>query len=1411
MEQFTPSTRLLFYFISRKHFIFLVVPAVCASAIAGGVAPFMTFVVGQAFDAFATFSTISDPSPTVKNALLHAVGIAALELIGLAVGALALGSITSCLWIWTGETNVMALRKAVYAAVAQKDMTWFDLHLGSGEPVPEGQTNSVGAGGLMAKFSKETDDVRMASSLASGMLVQYLTTCITCLILAFMRSWALTLVILSALPVLVIIQGFSQAFASPLLAQEREQSSIASTIVDRAVAAISTVKAFNASGVEHRRASQVFGHLNDAAKRLNTLWACTSGMSQFVMMAMFVQGFWFGAKLVRDGHASAGDVMTVFWACLIASSNLQMCIPQFIVLAKGKSAMVSLLTVAAPVPSQGVPSSNQLTPSKCFGGFAMYNVTFAYPSRPTVPVLSNVSLFLPANDTTFVVGSSGSGKSTLAHLLLNLYQPQEGMVTLDDTDLRSFHQNWLRSHIACVGQQGAAGVVIFDEKTVFENIAMAVHGHSVTAPTVKEVEEACRAALMHEFVRDLPQGYDTLLGGGTGVGLSGGQKQRLSIARAKLRNPTVLILDEATSALDATSRILVFEAIKRWRKNKTTIVITHDLSQIERKDFVYVLKNGRVVEQGYRSDLELVVPSEKADRGEFRKMMESQLETGGFLPEKHEVMAQKKTVQDLQEEFAQEENEGVENPSTYLKHQSFAFRPLTFGAWMFDVVADLTGPQPVTAKPNDISAPNHPLSYTSDTGDLSDRPRRPSTAYYPSGLTLDLSHPPSSYTAHDRRYSLPPTPTSATFTHVALDDEEEFKKDKTTMERSAVTARQVRGSRAGTRTKWDNSRYEIKSDIGVDKPTSVDIDADVERTPQFWPLMVSVYEALPNKPFLFVGLLICLLNGVMTPIFSFLLSRLLFEVSIGAQDTSTINFFGGLVLAAAAIDGVFLGLKYFIMESCAMSWLTKVRKVALSRILAQDKKWFDKPQHGPARLVQILVKDGDDSRDLIAVVWGQFCVVIAMLGVGLVWAFISSWQLTLAGLAIGPVFAITMSVQSGLVARCESRNKLAREEVAKGYYDTIINIRGIRSMALDNAFKAEFDSSVDESLTTGVRGAFVEGCTYGVANGLIYLAEALLFYVGAILIAKQIYTYLQMIEALNLIVFTVTIGSQLMAFTQKIAKAVQASSDFDKLVKLDTFTEESRGTLRPKIDGTIEFNNVGFTYPERPEAPVLKDINLTISPGECIAIVGASGGGKSTVLSLLQRLYEPTTGSVTIGGIAVSLIDVAHLRNNVSIVSQQPHLFDASIADNIRYGFRSISDIDIRYAAKAANVHDFIMSLPQGYDTHVGENASLLSGGQAQRIQIARSLVRPSRILLLDECTSSLDRENQVAVLDAIRGAKKGRTTIMVTHNLEAMLLCDRILVVQDGQIVEEGSYDALVEQKGVFATLARGGEWVSW
>lgn len=406
--------------------------------------------------------------------------------------------------------------------------------------------------------NRETDDVRAASSLAAGQFIQYLTTTLTALILAFFWSPLLTLVILSAVPFLILIQGFSQAFASPRLAQERTLIAHAASLVSRVVSNIGAVKAANAASYEHTLLTRVAV----AVQSLGAIWGVTSGTSQFVTMAMFVQGFWYGAHLVLQGKIQPGGVMSVFWACLIATSNLQMMVPLMVVLAKGKTAAAELAAVISS--SQQIPAAivakhrkaqplRRITPRSFAGGLTLTKLTFSYPTRPTVPVLRDVDMFLPSRETTFIVGPSGCGKSTIGSILLGYYTPAlgKGEVLLDDQDLRYLDVAWVRRHVAGV-TQGSAGVgaQIF-RGSIHWNIALGAvgSGRRVEDVTHAEVEEACRLAMLEEWVSGLEAGYDTILVGSgensdaeVGVVLSGGMRQRLVLARARIRDPEVLIL-----------------------------------------------------------------------------------------------------------------------------------------------------------------------------------------------------------------------------------------------------------------------------------------------------------------------------------------------------------------------------------------------------------------------------------------------------------------------------------------------------------------------------------------------------------------------------------------------------------------------------------------------------------------------------------------------------------------------------------------------------------------------------------------------------------------------------------------------------------------------------------------------------
>lgn len=434
---------------------------------------------------------------------------------------------------------------------------------------------------------RETDDVRIACGSEMGHAVQHLTVFLACSILALVKCYSLALVTLSAIPLALFIQIVTQVVANPLFAEERRALEDSSTTVERTTNAIPTVKAFNAENVETEKFARGISKATRNYVKQAIVWSINNVVTNLVLQIMFVAGFWFGSKLVASRKVSPADVMTVFWACLLGSSSLQGVVPHLVTISQGKASMASLVGlirtpgirkrvhIQAPesgrsfvadtdetyspspfsplnrsAPAAKVPDktaeddARTIIPAKAYGEFSLRNVTFAYPARPETFALDDVSIFLPAGETTFIVGASGSGKSTIAQLLLRLYQPDAGEIFMDDQPLEYLDLAFTREHIFAVQQ----GCIMFD-MTVHENVAMGLAGLPDRKPedaSRAQVIEACKMAMLDEFIQSLPEGYETRLGT-KGASLSGGQRQRLAIARARLRDPTILVLGEQES------------------------------------------------------------------------------------------------------------------------------------------------------------------------------------------------------------------------------------------------------------------------------------------------------------------------------------------------------------------------------------------------------------------------------------------------------------------------------------------------------------------------------------------------------------------------------------------------------------------------------------------------------------------------------------------------------------------------------------------------------------------------------------------------------------------------------------------------------------------------------------------------
>ncbi|SPO29715.1 related to STE6 - ABC transporter [Ustilago trichophora] len=1500
--QTKPAIRLLFTFLTTRDVLLLLLPAVLCSIAVGMIPTAMSKVVGKAFDEFTLYNPTSQPAhlipPSINHHFLHEILTVVYLLIGLAAGTFIISTVSVSAWICLGERTAARVRSALFANVIAKKLAWYDIGMGLKETKNEDEQDQdedkkddidISPAGLMTKVARECDDVRVAVSRELGDVIQHVTTAIASLVLAMYTSWSLTLVILASIPVVLIMTIVTEIGGAPWLQRERISTAHATSMVERVVEAINTVKAFNAQKKETNRFQAELKNGSKSYRRMLLWWAVRYGSTGGLVFATFVQGFWYGSYLVSKGKITPGQVMTVFMSSLLVSSTLNEIVQALTYIDKGKIGAANLINLmnssddsyrhhnidkskeqrssqmtssislseyhddkaatssavlghatspiseasfaaasmldvleydvrrakAVPMsigdipttPSPGIlspdksahrakplPHGSRITgravqglrriaPIICQGEVHLRGVTFSYPSRPDACVLKDVDLYFPPAEMTYVVGGSGSGKSTVAHLLLRLYEPTTGTIQIDDQTIEYLDPHWCRQHIGAVSQDP----IIFD-MNIHDNVALGLVGKhdakvevdaDTGVPVVprESIESACRLALLHDFVRDLPDGYETMLGA-RGTALSGGQRQRLAIARARLRDPSILILDEATSALDPTTRHLVHEAIKTWRKGKTTIIITHDLSQIQHEDFLYLLESGHVVQQGYRSDLE-------AKDGPFRQMSMQQSQGQDNSQQQGQMRGKAEEVEQVLDQVGRMEQTHDESfsRSRRRKHRSL-------------------------------------LRWEREDGLLSEH------------LSLIISQKLESGPSHLKPLRL----AERQAMHTYYEDAQALKATGSTA--SNRRARNV----AIERKRWDSSAQAFNiPDATSAKAAQTALDEASEiarsRVPSAREVWSILWRTIPSRALLLVGLVLCVTAGALTPIFSYLLAQLLSTMGRPDQSGAVLKW-SLLVLLVALLEGIFGFTRYLLMECLADEWLLRLRGCSYRNVVAQDRTWFDCPNNSAARICQSIVKDADDARNLVGQIIGQLALITSMISLGIIWAMLMGWKLTLAGVAFGPVFLLATFLQSRVISFYEARNKLKREAVSERFHGMVSHIRSIRSMGLETVFDRMYQLAVADAQRHGMRSSIFSGFGHGMSEALTYIAEAIIFYVGAKLMISGEYDFKRMMQVFNLIIFAVTFAAQMLTFLPGLSKSMKALADLNRLLQLSdpkVIRTEANGHLTSDIKGGIEFLDVGFAYDGRASVRVLDGVRFQICPGECVAIVGGSGCGKSTIAALLQRFYEPNSGSILVDGTPISELSTSWLREHISVVGQNPSLFDMSIAENIAYGANSkiyeevpvdgqqrrgeMGEAEmamVEQSARAANAHSFVEALPAGYDTSVGGGAGCkLSGGQAQRLAIARALMRiRAPILILDECTSALDVANQQLIVETLLSPnaevrKRRMTTLVITHNLEMMRKCDRILVLKEGKVVEQGSYDALIATVGgYFASLTRGGEW---
>ncbi|CAO2208334.1 unnamed protein product [Urochloa humidicola] len=622
-----------------------------------------------------------------------------------------------------------------------------------------------------------------------------------------------------------------------------------------------------------------------------------------------------------------------------------------------------------------------------------------------------------------------------------------------------------------------------------------------------------------------------------------------------------------------------------------------------------------------------------------------------------------------------------------------------------------------------------------------------------------------------------------------------------------------RSASKGSSSFGHSGRHSFPTPLGLPDPAEFSEIPDVETTDK----VTNTSKKAPigrlfylNKPEAFVlalGSITAAMHGVIFPIYGTLIStaiKVFYEPP--AELLKHSRFWASMFAVLGACAFVLIPVEYFLFGLAGGKLVERVRSLTFQSVMRQEINWFDKPEHSSGSIGARLSTDALNVKRLVGDNLALNVQTLSTVISGFTIAMVANWKLALIITVVVPFVGFQAYAQMKFLKGLNRNAKLKYEEASQVATDAVGGIRTVASFSAEKKVMDAYEKKCETPIKQGIREGIVGGLGFGFSFLAFYFTYALCFYVGAKFVQQGTATFPEVFRVFFVLVLATSGISRTSAVGADSAKANDAAASVFEILdrKSNTDYSSEEGVTITSVRGDIDFQNVCFKYPSRPNVQIFKDLSLSIPSGKTVALVGESGSGKSTVIALLERFYDQDSGKILFDDVELQALKFSWLRQQVGLVAQEPVLFNDTIRTNIAYGKQGVaSEEEIVAAAEAANAHQFISALPDGYNTIVGERGIQLSGGQKQRVAIARAVIKDPKVLLLDEATSALDAESERVVQEALDQVMVGRTTVVVAHRLSTIRGADIIAVLKNGAVAEKGRHEELMRIKdGTYASL---------